>query len=54
MKMFVIEGSIIGILGGIAGVFLGFVLSWGINLLGGIYIPPPPGRSSGVHSCRQG
>lgn len=50
MEMFVIEGSIIGILGGIAGVLLGFILSWGINLLGGVYIPPPPGRSSGYYA----
>jgi ABC-type antimicrobial peptide transport system permease subunit len=49
--MFVIEGSIIGILGGIAGVLLGFILSWGINLLGGVYIRHHPEEAPGTMRC---
>nr|WP_113869418.1 FtsX-like permease family protein [Brenneria salicis]NMN90759.1 putative ABC transport system permease protein [Brenneria salicis ATCC 15712 = DSM 30166]RBP57725.1 putative ABC transport system permease protein [Brenneria salicis ATCC 15712 = DSM 30166]RLM28865.1 hypothetical protein BHG07_16615 [Brenneria salicis ATCC 15712 = DSM 30166] len=47
IKLFVSEGVIIGILGGVIGVLIGTGLSQLINLSGGIAIPAPPGMSSG-------
>ena len=45
--LFVSEGIIIGILGGIIGVLAGTGFAQLINLSGGIAIPAPPGMSSG-------
>lgn len=51
MLLFIFEGSIIGMLGGILGVLLGYVSAYFINnVIGGVYIPPPPGRSSGYYA----
>lgn len=49
--LFLWEGGLLGLIGGIFGVALAFLIAWGINnFLGGIYIPPPPGRSSGYYA----
>jgi putative ABC transport system permease protein len=48
--MFLLEAAIIGLAGGALGVVAGYLASGAINLLGGVYIPPPPGRSSGYYA----
>ena len=50
MSMFVCEGLVIGLLGGIAGVLLSLGISWGIDLAGGIEMPPPPSMSQGYQA----
>jgi len=47
LTMFIYEGVLIGLIGGLLGAAVGILLSWGINQTGGIAIPPPPGMSSG-------
>src|SRR5204862_757560 len=44
--MFVLEGTALGVLGGIAGVILGIVLAKIVTALG-IQLPPPPGSTRG-------
>ena len=46
MRMFVAEGALIGAVGGVLGVFLGFVLAHAISAIG-IPMPPPPGMARG-------
>ena len=46
MRMFVVEGALIGAVGGVLGVFLGFVLAHAISAIG-IPMPPPPGMARG-------
>ncbi len=46
MKLFLAEGFILGILGGIAGILIGTLLAWGISFFG-IPMPPPPGATVG-------
>ena len=46
MRMFIVEGALIGAVGGILGVFLGFVLAHAISAVG-IPMPPPPGMARG-------
>ena len=46
MRMFVAEGALIGAVGGVLGVFLGFVLAYAISAIG-IPMPPPPGMARG-------
>ena len=46
MRMFVMEGLLIGILGGVAGVALGVLAAKGISMIG-IPMPPPPGMAHG-------
>ena len=46
LRMFVSEGALIGLVGGVLGVALGLVLAHLISAIG-IPMPPPPGRSSG-------
>lgn len=47
IRLFISEGIIIGILGGIIGIVAGAGFAAIINLSGGIVIPAPPGMSSG-------
>lgn len=42
IKLFITEGVLIGIIGGLLGVFAGILTAYIINIAGGIYIPPPP------------
>lgn len=46
MRMFVAEGALIGVAGGILGVALGFLLAHAISAIG-IPMPPPPGMARG-------
>ena len=46
MRMFVVEGALIGTVGGVLGVLLGFVLAHAISAVG-IPMPPPPGMARG-------
>lgn len=51
IRLFLAEGLWIGLLGGSSGVLLGLVVSSLINnLLGGMYIPPPPGMAEGYQA----
>lgn len=50
MKIFITEGFLLGVIGGILGLIVGMCLAVGINLSGGIDIPPPPGMSRGYIS----
>ena len=47
VRMFVLEGVLIGVIGGAVGLLAGIGVAKLINLLGGIAVPPPPGMSSG-------
>jgi len=47
VNMFVCEGALIGLIGGVLGLSIGALLAWGINQAGGITVPAPPGMSSG-------
>lgn len=46
MRMFVAEGALIGAVGGVLGVLLGYVLALAISSIG-IPMPPPPGMARG-------
>ncbi len=46
MRMFIAEGMLIGVVGGLLGVFLGYVLAQAISAIG-IPMPPPPGMARG-------
>lgn len=46
-KLFLIEGVLIGIIGGILGVAVGCIVAEIINLSGGIQMAPPPGMTVG-------
>lgn len=46
MRLFVIEGAMIGILGGAVGIAFGALLAMGISAIG-IPMPPPPGMAHG-------
>lgn len=50
ISMFLVEATLIGIAGGALGVAAGYGIAYLINLAGGVYIPPPPGRSDGYHA----
>ena len=47
LQLFMTEGFLVGALGGVVGVGAGILAALGINLAGGIDIPPPPGMSRG-------
>lgn len=47
LRMFVLEGFLLGIIGGVSGVALGYILSALISILGGIPMPPAPGMETG-------
>jgi putative ABC transport system permease protein len=46
LRMFLVEGAMLGAIGGILGLALGSVLAWVISYIG-IPMPPPPGQSWG-------
>lgn len=46
-KIFVSESFLIGLIGGILGIIVGYGLSAIFNMLGGVPIPPPPGQARG-------
>ena len=46
LRLFIIEGPLIGIMGGVIGVTLGYVLATTISAIG-IPMPPPPGMAHG-------
>jgi len=46
MRLFIIEGVLIGVAGGLAGVILGYLLALIISTIG-IPMPPPPGMAHG-------
>lgn len=50
VRQFITESLFIGIIGGMVGLILGYLIAEIINLLGGIYIPPPPGNAKGYYS----
>lgn len=50
MKLFIIEGFLLGIIGGLLGLIFGICVATGINFSGGIDIPAPPGMSRGYIS----
>jgi putative ABC transport system permease protein len=47
-KMFFYEGFVMGVFSTVMGVLLGLGVASIINLLGGIYMPPPPGLTTSV------
>ena len=47
-KMFFYEGLVIGVFSTVMGILLGLGVASIINLLGGIYMPPPPGLTTSV------
>jgi putative ABC transport system permease protein len=46
MRLFIIEGTLIGVVGGAAGIVMGYLLAMGISAIG-IPMPPPPGMAHG-------
>lgn len=51
MRLFLAEGFWIGTFGGLSGLLMGLAASFFINtVLGGIYIPPPPGMAEGYQA----
>ena len=47
-KMFIYEGLIMGVFSTVLGILLGVGIANLINILGGIYMPPPPGLTTSV------
>ncbi len=47
MLLMVLEGFILGVIGGACAMALGCVLALAINVMGGVYMPPPPGHTIG-------
>jgi putative ABC transport system permease protein len=47
VKLFLAESFLIGFIGGLCGILLGYGLAALLNLLGGVPIPPPPGQARG-------
>jgi putative ABC transport system permease protein len=50
VSMFLYEGLFIGLLGGLAGVILALAVAFGVDLVGGISMPPPPSMSQGYQA----
>jgi putative ABC transport system permease protein len=46
LRMFLVEGAMLGAIGGLLGLALGSVLAWVVSYIG-IPMPPPPGQSWG-------
>lgn len=49
-KMFVMEGLVIGLIGGFAGVILAVTVKYGIDAVGGIPAPIPPGMTEAYNA----
>ncbi|NPV39665.1 hypothetical protein BREVNS_1537 [Brevinematales bacterium NS] len=50
IQQFMVEGLLMSVIGTAVGIIVGLLLAGVINLLGGIYIPPPPGNSEGYYA----
>ena len=50
MRMFLFEGIIIGLIGSSLGVLLSWLIASGIDVVGGISMPPPPSMSQGYQA----
>ncbi len=50
LKLFLWEGFLIGVFGAVLGTLTGVLVAQGINLCGGIYIPPPPAMTKGYNA----
>jgi len=50
VSMFLYEGLFIGLLGGVFGIALTLAISWGVDAMGGIAMPPPPSMSQGYQA----
>lgn len=50
LMLFLWEGFLIGIIGAVLGIIAGILVAQGINLCGGIYIPPPPAMNRGYQA----
>lgn len=50
MTMFLYEGLFIGVLGACVGAVLALALAWGVDLMGGIAMPPPPAMTEGYQA----
>ena len=50
MSMFLSEGLFIGLFGGGVGVLLSLAISWVVEIIGGIPMPPPPAMSKGYQT----
>ncbi len=50
LKLFLWEGFLIGIMGAVMGIIAGILIAQGINLCGGIYMPPPPAMTTGYNA----
>jgi putative ABC transport system permease protein len=46
MRLFILEGTLIGLIGGIIGILLGYAAALVISAIG-IPMPPPPGMAHG-------
>ena len=53
VQMVLIEGTLIGLFGAIAGLALAALIAWGVTLAGGIPMPPPPSMSEGYQAFFQ-
>jgi len=47
LLLFINEGLVLGVVGGVLAIILGIGCAFLINLMGGIYMPPPPGHTTG-------
>lgn len=47
LLLFINEGLVLGVVGGVFAIILGIGCAFLINLMGGIYMPPPPGHTTG-------
>jgi putative ABC transport system permease protein len=48
--LFICEGALLGLIGGILGIIFAIFFAQIINLFGGIYIPPPPTMNQGYYA----
>jgi len=46
LRLFLVEGAMLGVVGGLLGLVLGSALAWLLSYVG-IPMPPPPGQSWG-------
>ena len=47
LRLFMAEGFLIGVLGGLLGIIMSILIAYAINISGGIEIPPPPSMNRG-------